>query len=291
MATTGAIIDLLLARVSNLGTRRGSNIIAFSGGVDSSLSAALVHKVFPQNSSACIGISAALPQDQLILAREVASSIGIHLQEVRTNEGYDADYIANKGKACYHCKTHLYSSLMAVAELAAAKGNIIGTDGKEKVILFNGTNKDDLRDDTRIGLKAAENFKVASPLAEITKDEVRLAAKALGLPNWQHAASPCLRSRLAFGVAATKENLERIDKAEAIVRRHLGLGPEVNLRVRAANPTWAAVAVDQSLLEAVATHFPRIEEKILALGFKNVSFRAYRTGMMSGFAEQQQNTT
>jgi len=121
--------------------------------------------------------------------------------------------------------------------------------------------------------------------------QVRLAAKALGLPNWQHAASPCLRSRLAFGVAATKENLERIDKAEAIVRRHLGLGPEVNLRVRAANPTRAAVAVDQSLLEAVATHFPRIEEEILALGFKNVSFRAYRTGMMSGFAEQQQNTT
>ena len=87
-----------------MGVHGGKNIIAFSGGVDSSLVAYLVHRAFPTNSVACLGVSAALPQEQLELARQVASVIGIPLEEVRPGEESNPEYIANKGQSCYHCK-------------------------------------------------------------------------------------------------------------------------------------------------------------------------------------------
>jgi PP-loop superfamily ATP-utilizing enzyme len=75
--------------------------------------------------------------------------------------------------------------------------------------MFNGTNSDDRQDKTRLGLVAADNFGVASPLAGLSKDEVRALAKEMELENWNHAASPCLRSRLAFGVEATQVTASR----------------------------------------------------------------------------------
>jgi len=91
----------LLQRIKNDGAamgRSGLNVIAFSGGVDSSLVAALVHRAFPMNSVACIGVSPAVPKEQLLLAREVASFIGIKLWETPTNEGEDMRYVENIGK-------------------------------------------------------------------------------------------------------------------------------------------------------------------------------------------------
>ncbi|RHZ40399.1 hypothetical protein DYB26_016357 [Aphanomyces astaci] len=92
------MLDQLLARVRQAGSSKHVNIVAYSGGVDSSLVAALVHRVFPENSIACLGVSAALPQDQLLLARNVASAIGIPLWEARTSEGNDPRYVENKGQ-------------------------------------------------------------------------------------------------------------------------------------------------------------------------------------------------
>jgi len=283
MSQAKLLVDSLLQRVSSVGVPthlQGSNIVAFSGGVDSSLAAALLHTTLPQNSWACIGISAALPQDQLDLARDVAAVIGIPLKEVETTEGKDENYIANQGASCFHCKTHLYTALNTVASHAAqvAKGS-----KKQRVVLFNGTNADDRKDPTRVGLKAAENFQVASPLSEITKEEVRIAAKALGLPNWNHAASPCLRSRLAFGVPATRNNLQRVELAEKEVRRHLSLEVHHNLRVRHAGLDQAIVEIDADLMEQAALHFPRLEDEILALGFESVKLKAFRSGSMSGY--------
>eukprot|EP00903_Cladosiphon_okamuranus_P011299 g10654.t1 len=304
-------IAALRSRVRSLGAPAadGKNIVAFSGGVDSSLVASLVNHVFPGSSQACIGVSSALPAAQLDLARSVASQIGIPLTEVSTAEGSDPDYIANEGQSCFHCKTHLYSALEAVAAqaglesrqgsavassssfaavdrhqaIAGPSGFEVEEEGRRKVVLFNGTNKDDKRDTTRVGLKAAENFKVASPIDTLTKAEVRAVARELGLPNWNHAASPCLRSRLAFGVQATPERLVLVEKAEDAVRNRLRLDVSHNLRVRAMHGDKALVEVDAGeVLDEALRSMQDLRSLVLPLGFAEVNVRAFRSGGVSG---------
>ena len=97
----------LVALVRSQGRADGANLVAFSGGVDSSVVAALVRRAFPERSLACVGVSASLPASQLALAREVARSVGIPLREVATGEGAHPEYLANNGMACYHCKSAL----------------------------------------------------------------------------------------------------------------------------------------------------------------------------------------
>ncbi|CAM9183453.1 unnamed protein product, partial [Hapterophycus canaliculatus] len=316
-------LRMLRSRVRSLGASAadGKNIVAFSGGVDSSLVAALVHEAYPSSSQACVGVSSALPAAQLHLAHTVANHIGIPLTEVATTEGSDPDYIANEGQSCFHCKTHLYSALEAVAAQAGVEsrrsrngsserpasavesssreehlgasgsagagargaGDEEGVEGGRRVVLFNGTNKDDKRDTTRVGLKAAADFRVASPIDLLTKAEVRAVSRELGLPNWNHAASPCLRSRLAFGVQATPERLVLVEKAEDAARKRLGLGVAHNLRVRAMHGNKALLEVDAGeVLDEALRSIEDIQSLILPLGFDEVDVRAFRSGAVSG---------
>lgn len=182
--------------------------------------------------------------------------------EVPTKEGTDEQYIANKGQACFICKSHLYSALEAVTQTAHdmnyqqqqqqkneqqhEQQHDAGSYGNSQgVILYNGTNKDDTHDPTRLGLIAAKNFSVQSPLLYITKDQVRIAAKHLNLPNYNYAASPCLRSRLALGVEATQDHLDAVQKAEEKVRDLLGLDVTMDLRVRMLAGKRAMVELDR----------------------------------------------
>ncbi len=261
------LVDSLLLRTSEMMDPRAANVVAYSGGVDSSLVAALVHRVFadyddilsPNNGGsvqAVLGISHAVPQTQIDVARSVADFIGIQLLTLTTAEGSDEAYIRNDGHACFVCKTHLYSTLNAVAN--AFMEQHIGRDGQndieQKVILYNGTNADDTRDPTRLGLRAASNFSVQSPLDQISKDQVRQAAKYLGLSNWNAAASPCLRSRLAMGVMATEEHLRAVEYAEAFVREVLELDETINARVRMLAGGKAMVELDNSIIESVTEY-------------------------------------
>ena len=329
------LVDGLLLRTSGMmDPRNAANVVAFSGGVDSSLVAALVVRAFddhrhrprlpPRDGDddddddrgarwggsvrAVLGISAAVSQVQIDQARIVADFVGIPLTEVRTNEGDDDEYVRNDGRACYACKTHLYSALEAVAREAGAgmvaeaeagltrrrrrrrrrrrwregggssqddeggaddDGEASGVDredGEERdevggspppsssssssppasVLLYNGTNADDLLDPTRLGLIAASDFLVRSPLDLVAKGDVRRAARHLGLPNWDAAASPCLRSRLAIGVEATRDHLRAVEMAEAFVRDVLGLDGASNARVRMMAGGRAVVELDDS---------------------------------------------
>ncbi|UIZ28814.1 hypothetical protein KXD40_007458 [Peronospora effusa] len=275
------------------------NVVAFSGGVDSSLTAALVFQVFPTTSAACIGRSAALSSVQLQQARKVASHIGMPLWECHTDEAKLEAYVANKGKSCYYCKTTLYSTLNQVTEFAwkELQQQLDVQGEKMKPVLYNGTNADDLLDSTRVGLMAASEFKVVSPLSELTKQEVRDIAKYLGLPNWNAAASPCLRSRLQFGVEANQQHLHQVEKAEDFVRNLIHLEPQMSMRVRFLAGNKAAVELDNEMLEKAVIHFDAIDAELRRLvvfietvvhssttGFDTVDVRAFRSGSLSGFS-------
>jgi uncharacterized protein len=286
-AATSALLRSVQQRVLASGASAasgGSNVVAYSGGVDSSLVAAVVRQSFPTNSFACIGISAALPDIQKDIARRVAHHIGIELREVPTYEGEDAEYRANKGRSCLHCKTHLYDALRAVASQVGSSSSGAGGGQQRLNVLFNGTNRDDRKDPTRLGLIAADNYDVASPIDHLSKDEVRSLSRALGLPNWDHAASPCLRSRLAFGVEATTARLAAVEEAENVVRDILALKVCDNLRVRYMPGERAVIELDDTRVEEARHMSDQLLIKVKGLGFQTVEVASFKSGSLSGYS-------
>ncbi|KAL0584133.1 hypothetical protein ABG067_006017 [Albugo candida] len=292
---TSARIDALLHRIRHANMRKiQSNqcsslpsIVAFSGGVDSSLVASLVHRVFPLESAAVLGISPAVSIDQVERARTIANEIGIQLVECNTTEGEDNNYVENRGRSCYHCKTNLYTTMHHISlftKTAMMSSEAIGSFSKIKATIYNGTNADDRVDPTRLGLVAADEFDVVSPLDNLSKAQVREIARFIGLSNWNVAASPCLRSRLAYGVEATKDHLKRVEKAEAYIRQLLALPESVNLRVRFLTKNRAAVEVDQTILAQARSFFENIQNTLIRIGFASVILRPFKTGSVSGFA-------
>ncbi len=263
--------DALLARAATEGTRTGRNLVAFSGGVDSSLVALLVHESFGTRATACLGVSASLPAEQEDLAMRIAAHIGIRLERVATREGEDAEYVANRGLSCYVCKSVLYDTMHAIARDAEQAGGVF--------VLYNGTNADDFADETRVGLRAAHERGVVSLLRDVTKHDVRALARHVGLPNWEHAAAPCLRSRLASGVAATSDHLARVAEAERRVRARSAAAVHENLRVR-------HLAGDAAAIEADATLLARLDvdactADLHALGFTSVALRVFASGSVA----------
>lgn len=294
----GKSLEDLLLDTRELGTPTGLNLIAFSGGVDSSLVAALVHRVFPGRATAVIGVSASLPDEQLQLARQVAEHIGIPLRELTTLEGEVPEYIANQGQSCYHCKTTLYQTLYQLARaleqaLEPEEGNPSESPaatrrrGASSVVLFNGTNADDVQDPTRLGLLAAREHQVASPLIGLTKQEVRQRAAELQLPNAHYAASPCLRSRLAYGVRATPEALAKVARAERAIRARLALGFHENLRVRALDDTRARIELEPTRHTQAEALRAELAALLFAHGYQALELAPFRTGSLSGYAAMQ----
>lgn len=193
-------------------------LTAFSGGVDSTLVAAVARRVLGRdNAPAVIGDSPSLPRSELAQARELAEALDLRLVVIAPNEQDDPGYQANAGDRCYYCKTHLYEHLHAYAA------------EHDYTTIFNGTNADDLGDH-RPGLRAADEAEVVSPLvaAGLDKDDVRELAKELGLPNWDKPAAACLASRIPYGTPVTLKRLAQVEAAEAALQS-LGF---VGLRVR-----------------------------------------------------------
>ena len=190
------------------------------------LTTSLTAEVFPSNTVAVTAVSPSLPHKQRLQAQEVARAMGVAFEEVWTHEHKISAYRANEGESCYHCKKTLYAALSREETLLRCAKE------RGKVELFNGTNKEDLADLTRVGLVAAREFAVHSPLRLLSKLQVREWAKELGLPNHDLAAAPCLRSRLARGVEASEEHLRLVERAEFQVQQVLRLRPQENMRVR-----------------------------------------------------------
>lgn len=198
---------------------RGSLLIGFSGGVDSTyLACVAVDALGAGNTLAVIGRSASYPEAQWERAREVAATFMIPVLEINTDELADPRYAANPINRCYFCKGELWSRLVPIA--------------RERGIaaIADGTNADD-RSDHRPGAKAAREKGVESPLAELgfTKDDIRALSKRRGIKTWSQPSSPCLASRLPYGTPVTVERLRRVEEAELALRK---LGIVGNLRVR-----------------------------------------------------------
>jgi uncharacterized protein len=187
----------------------GSALVAFSGGVDSSLALAICARALPKERVLAVTSNneTYLPSE-LELARSFAASLGVEHLIVNTRELDNPDYASNPANRCYFCKSTLYSDLRGIA---AERGYACVVDG---------ANADD-EGDYRPGRKAAKELEVVSPLARagVGKEEVRALAKHLGLPSWDKPALACLSSRFPYGQEITAEKLAQVARAEEFLRR------------------------------------------------------------------------
>lgn len=196
-----------------------SVVVGFSGGVDSAcLACAALETLGPDRVLAVTGRSPSYPEVQYRMALRVVRQIGLPHLELETAELDDPDYAANPTNRCYFCKHDLYGRLLRVARERGYR------------TVADGSNADD-RSDHRPGAVAAREMGVRSPLQEagLTKAEVRALSRRYDLPTWDQPASPCLASRIAYGVSVTPDRLRRIEVAESRLRALRSWGA---LRVR-----------------------------------------------------------
>ncbi|NJK40257.1 MAG: ATP-dependent sacrificial sulfur transferase LarE [Acaryochloridaceae cyanobacterium SU_2_1] len=197
-----------LQPLQSLFAQMGQALIAYSGGIDSSLVAKVAHEVLGDKALAVTANSPSLLAADLAAAQEQAAEIGIAHRLVVTQEMDNPNYTNNPVNRCYFCKSELYDSLRPLAEQW----------GYPYVV--DGVNADDLQD-YRPGIQAAKERGTRSPLAElgITKLEVREMARSLGLTWWDKPAQPCLSSRFPYGENITIEKLRRVGEAESYLRQ------------------------------------------------------------------------
>lgn len=268
----------------------GSVVVAYSGGVDSSVVLRVAHEALGERALGVIGRSDSYAASELALALDQAARFGARVEVVTTGELTDPNFASNPANRCYHCKSELYRKLRGVAEREGAYA------------VLDGTIRDDLGD-WRPGRRAAEEARVESPLAELgfTKEDVRAVATHYGLPSHDKPASPCLASRIPYGSEITREKLQAVELAEAGLRalgfrelrvRHLGDTARIEVPaadiVRLADPAARAAAV--RALKAAGFLFVTLDLEGFRSGSLNAALRpeeritpeAARTGSVGG---------
>lgn len=245
-------------------------VVAYSGGVDSALVAALAVEQLGERAQAITGVSPALAPHLRQEASAQARWLGLSHREIATGELDDPAYANNPVDRCYACKRELHRVLAPIAEAAGG------------ALVLDGVNHDDLADH-RPGIRAARELGVRSPLAEVglAKADVRTLSRALGLPWWDKPAQPCLASRFPYGEPINASRLQRVAAAEAWLR-DMGFGP---LRVRSQGETARIELASEDLAAAIAAlaHSPtrnRLVKAFAGLGFQAVALDL--EGLVSG---------
>ncbi len=263
MALETSPLDRLVALIAEL----PSCLVAFSGGVDSAVVAKAAHLALGEKAIAVTGVSASLASGELETAQRIAQAIGIRHETLATDEFGREGYLENEPNRCWHCKTELYEQLQVL-------GSELGVSH-----LLNGANTDDTGD-FRPGMKAAAEHRVHSPLAEcgLDKKAVRQIAQTWNLEVWDKPATPCLSSRVVYGLNITPERLARIDAAEQLLRE---LGLE-NVRVRYHHDDLARLEVQISDLPTLCEEAIRrtITIRLRELGFRyiTIDLEGFRSG-------------
>ena len=182
-------------------------LVAYSGGIDSSLVLRIAHQELGAEAVAVTAVSPSLARSDLEDAQTIAREIGVEHALLESTETDDPRYRKNDPQRCYFCKTNVYQALIDYA----------GREGFTWIL--DGTNADDVGDH-RPGLRAARDHGVRSPLQEagMGKEEIRLWARELGLSNWDRPANACLSSRIPYGSEVTPTKLAQVEQAEAALR-------------------------------------------------------------------------
>ncbi|KPJ61666.1 MAG: adenine nucleotide alpha hydrolase [Latescibacteria bacterium DG_63] len=256
----------------------GSVVVAFSGGVDSSLLLKVAVSELGGRALAVTAKSATYPSKELSEAIDLAGELGARHMVISTEELSDPRFRSNPPERCYYCKLELFGKLKKIAEEHGLKW------------VVDGSNYDDLKD-TRPGSRAAKEQGVVSPLKDVrmTKSEIRQFAKILGLPSWSKPAQACLASRFPYGVEIMPSELQKVAAAEDGLSR-LGFS-QVRVRVHG---NVARVEVTPEELDRLLS--PQLREQVVQelkrAGFLYVSvdLEGYRTGSMNELLERAEDS-
>ena len=263
---TKELADKHRSLCENIGSL-GRVVVAFSGGIDSSLVAHVAASELGENALIATSGSASLKRSDLSLTQHLADRWKLNHRVITTDELSKTEYRANPTNRCFYCKTSLYAALQEIAE-------------KERYdYILNGTNTDDLGDH-RPGLQAANDFNIRSPLVEtgFCKSDIRALAEHLGLENAQKPQAACLSSRFPYGSHITRKRLAQVEAAENVLAA-LGF---TQYRVRHHEEVARIEIVAQEMPHAIEVA-ALIDERVRACGYRFVSLDlgGFRSGALN----------